>query len=73
MQGIAKRELKDYAGAIDDFSKAIIIAHEFSYAYSNRGNAKRNLQKEHNKSSSTLPPIAMPLAEGWRNNGTYII
>jgi len=37
---LAKIEVKDYEGAIEDFSQAIDIAPEFAMAFSNRGVVK---------------------------------
>ena len=42
--GKAKNELKDYMGAIQDYSKAIEINPNYAFAYNNRGNAKHRLQ-----------------------------
>jgi tetratricopeptide (TPR) repeat protein len=42
-EGNAKSEAKDYRGAIADYTKAIEIDPEFSYAYGLRGNAKFTL------------------------------
>ena len=39
-RGNAKFDLKDYYGAIPDYSKAIEINPKYATAYSNRGNAK---------------------------------
>ena len=39
-RGFAKKELKDYHGAVDDFNKAIIIDAEYGSAYMNRGICK---------------------------------
>ena len=43
-RGYDKYDLKDYYGAIDDYSKAIELDPDFAYAYSNRGTAKKNLK-----------------------------
>jgi len=46
-RGLAKNDLKDYTGAIDDFTEAIKIVPGFAMAYSNRGIVKINTgQKE---------------------------
>ena len=39
--GNVKRELKDYYGAISDYTKAIEINPNFKSAYKNRGISKR--------------------------------
>ncbi len=43
-QGFAKYQLKDYQGAIDDYTEAIRIDPNNAYAYNNRGNAKSELK-----------------------------
>ena len=43
-RGIAKRDLKDYQGAIDDYNKAIAINPKDANAYVNRSIAKRDLK-----------------------------
>ena len=37
---MAKRDLKDYKGAIEDFDKAVDLKPNFGNAYSNRGRTK---------------------------------
>ncbi len=43
-RGNAKGDLKDYQGAIADYSKAIAIDPQYAGAYNNRGNAKGDLK-----------------------------
>ena len=44
-RGLAKVELEDYKGAIQDFNKAIELEYiKLNLAYNNRGAAKRNLK-----------------------------
>jgi tetratricopeptide (TPR) repeat protein len=43
-RGKAKYPLKDYRGAIQDYSKAIELDPEYAHAYYYRGNAKVNLK-----------------------------
>ena len=38
----AKKELKDYQGALADYNKAIAINPQYAAAYFNRGTAKHN-------------------------------
>jgi tetratricopeptide (TPR) repeat protein len=42
-RGNAKKDVKDYEGAIADYSKAISINPDDADTYINRGNAKKNL------------------------------
>ena len=42
-RGNTKYHLRDYQGAIADYSKAIEINPQYAYAYINRGNAKSDL------------------------------
>lgn len=42
-RGIAKKNLKDYKGAIKDYTKAIEIDPDYTTAYNNREIAKNNL------------------------------
>lgn len=42
-RGSAKHYLKDYAGAIADYNKAIEQKPQSAATYNNRGNAKKNL------------------------------
>ncbi|MDA0889486.1 MAG: tetratricopeptide repeat protein [Bacteroidetes bacterium] len=42
--GYDKDDLKDYSGAIADYTKAIELDPNFAYAYYNRGNSKKNLK-----------------------------
>ena len=42
-RGNAKSDLKDYYGAISDFTKAIEINPKYYQAYGNRGIAKSNI------------------------------
>lgn len=44
LRGISKEDLKDYKGAIADFTKVIKIEPLVADAYNNRGNAKYNLK-----------------------------
>ena len=43
-KGISKANLKDYTGAIADYTKAIALNPENPDAYNNRGNSKAKLQ-----------------------------
>ena len=42
--GVSKGNLKDYYGAIADYTKAIELNPDYADAYYNRGNAKRSLK-----------------------------
>ncbi|MBP7496411.1 MAG: tetratricopeptide repeat protein, partial [Bacteroidales bacterium] len=44
-RGIAKKDLLDYQGAIDDFSKAAEVNPKFAAAYNNRGEIRRILNQ----------------------------
>jgi tetratricopeptide (TPR) repeat protein len=43
-RGNAKVEIKNYSGAIDDFSKALEIDIKYTEAYINRGSEKENIE-----------------------------
>jgi tetratricopeptide (TPR) repeat protein len=45
-RGNAKSKLKDYYGAITDYTKAIELKPDYANAYNNRGNSKKDL-KDH--------------------------
>lgn len=42
--GIAKTKLKDFTGAIHDYSRAIELVPKYAEVYNNRGIAKLNLK-----------------------------
>ena len=42
--GNSKHNLKDYKGAIEDYTKVIELNPSYTIAYSNRGNSKRSLE-----------------------------
>ena len=47
-RGITKRNLKDYQGAIADYTKAIEIDPQYAFAYVIRGDAKLKLEDYQN-------------------------
>jgi len=81
--GIAKHNLKDYKGAIQNFNKAIEIAPNFTEAYNSRGNAKNQLKdysgaiQDYNKAIELNPNYAVAyfsrgiakILSGQKNNG----
>ena len=81
--GIAKHNLREYRGAIQDFNKAIEIAPNYADAYNSRGNAKNQLQdyrgaiQDFNKAIELNPKYAVAyfsrgiakILSGQKNNG----
>ena len=70
-RGNAKYDLKDYYGAISDYSKAIELNPEDAYAYYNRGLAKENIGDLSGAISDYSKAIELnpEYADAYRNRG----
>ena len=70
-RGISKNDLKDYNGAISDYTKAIELNPNYASAYNNRGNSKDDLKDYYGAISDFNKAIELDpnYANAYKNRG----